>query len=46
MKATEIFTIVTIPTIRTNWSLKGWNVFRVAIKTFQTPSVILILNGR
>jgi hypothetical protein len=36
VRATEISTVVTITTIRTNWSLECWNKFRVAVKTFQT----------
>jgi hypothetical protein len=36
VRTTEISTIVTKSTIRTNWSLECWNKFRVAIKTFQT----------
>jgi hypothetical protein len=42
MKATEIPTIVTISTIGANWALKGWNKFRIAVKTFQAPDWLIL----
>jgi len=36
MRATEISAVVTIPTIRANWSLKCWNKFIGAVKTFHS----------
>jgi hypothetical protein len=33
MKTAEISTVVAKSTIRTEWFLKRWNIFRIAVKT-------------
>jgi hypothetical protein len=43
MKATKIFTVVAKFTLRTEWFLKRWNIFRIAVKTFHPPNSSLFI---
>jgi hypothetical protein len=42
MKTTKVSTVVTISAIRANWSLKSGTIFRIAVKTFQTPNWLIL----
>jgi hypothetical protein len=43
MKATKISTVVAKSAIRTEWCLKCWNIFRIAVETFHPSTNLLVL---